>query len=149
MIMQLSHSGLEFLKDQEGFEAKAYRDGGGVWTIGFGTTRINGKPVEAGMTCTESEALLWLAQDTASAQTTLNQSVRVPLRQSQFDALVSLVYNIGSDAFLKSTLLRMLNMGDYMGAYAQMSRWDHDNGKVVLGLTKRRMREQSLFIQQT
>lgn len=147
--MQLSHSGLEFLKDQEGFKAKAYKDGGGVWTIGYGTTRINGKPVEEGMTCTESEALLWLAQDTASAQTLLNKSVRVPLRQGQFDALVSFVYNIGEDAFSKSTLLRMLNMGDYMGAYAQFSRWDMDGGKVVLGLTKRRMREQSLFIDQT
>lgn len=146
--MQLSHSGLEFLKDQEGFKAKAYRDGGGVWTIGYGTTFVDGKPVQEGMTCTESEAVVWLAQDTASVQTTLNQSVRMPLRQNQFDALVSLVYNIGEEAFRKSTLLRLLNMGDYMGAYAQISRWDKDNGKVVLGLTKRRMREQSLFIQQ-
>lgn len=146
--MQLSYNGLEFLKDQEGFRAKAYKDGGGVWTIGYGTTRVDGKPVEEGMTCTESQALVWLGQDTASAQTKLNQLVKVPLRQNQFDALVSFVYNIGEDAFEKSTLLRMLNMGDYMGAYAQMSRWDKDNGKVVLGLTKRRMREQSLFIEQ-
>jgi len=143
--MQLSYSGLEALKQYEGFRDKAYKDTGGVWTIGYGTTRIAGKPVEQGQTCTQAEALEWLRLDTAVAQTAVNQSVRVPLKQNQFDALVSFVYNIGIDAFRASTLLRKLNAGGIEGAAKEFDRWVHDNGKVIPGLVSRRKLERSMF----
>jgi lysozyme len=143
--MQISHNGLELVKDAEGFRDTAYKDTGGVWTIGYGTTRVDEKPVEQGMHCTEPQASLWLQSDMAAAQTCVNQGVKVPLTQNAFDALCSLCYNIGIAAFRSSTLLRLLNAGDYKGASAQFRRWDMDNGKHIPGLLSRRLRETSLF----
>jgi lysozyme len=143
--MQVSFNGLEILKEHEGFRAEAYKDTGGVWTIGYGTTRVDSKPVIQGMKCTNAQALEWLRADTSSTQTAINQLVRVPINQNQFDALVSFVYNVGEDRFRKSTLLRLLNAGDYTGAANQFPRWNKDNGKVIPGLVSRRLVEQSMF----
>ena len=144
--MQISYNGLVFLKDQEGFRKLAYKDGGGVWTIGYGTTRVDGKPVEAGQTCTEAQAALWLQADLAWAQSAVNKLVKVPLKQTAFDALVSFVYNIGEEAFRSSTMLRKINLRD-LSASAEFDRWVHDNGKVVPGLVSRRHRERQMFEQ--
>jgi lysozyme len=127
--MQLSYNGLEALKEYEGFRDKAYKDTGGVWTIGYGTTVVEGQPVECGQTITLAKAIECLKFDCAWAQTAVNQAVRSSLKQSQFDALVSFVYNIGEQAFKASTLLRKLNAGDYAGAAKEFDRWVHDNGK--------------------
>jgi lysozyme len=143
--MQLSFNGLETLKRFEGFRSEAYKDTGGVFTIGYGTTTWNEKPVVAGQTITEKEAILALQHDVAWAQTAINQLVRVPLTQNMFDALSSFVYNIGADAFSKSTMLKLLNSGDYRGAANQFTRWVFDNGKQIAGLVSRRLTEQSLF----
>lgn len=143
--MQISYSGIQSLKELEGFRDKAYKDTGDVWTIGYGTIRWLGKPVEAGQTITEKEAQLALQNDLAWAQTAVNQLVRVPLKQHMFDALVSFVYNIGADAFAKSTMLRLLNGGLYSAATDQFKRWNKDNGKVIPGLVSRRKIEESMF----
>jgi len=143
--MQISHMGIQSLKELEGFRAKAYKDTGGVWTIGYGTIKWLGKPVEAGQTITDKEAELALQADLAWAQTAVNQLVRVPLKQHMFDALVSFVYNIGENAFSKSTMLRLLNEGKYDQAAEQFKRWNQDNGKVIPGLVSRRKVEESLF----
>jgi lysozyme len=143
--MQLSFNGLEAIKEHEGFKANAYKDVAGVWTIGYGTIKINGKPVQEGMTCTVAEATEYMRQDLAWAQTAINKLVKVPLKQNQFDALVSFIYNIGENAFGKSTMLRLLNSGDYSGAAAQFDRWNRAGGKVVKGLVARRKVERSLF----
>lgn len=143
--MQISYMGIELLKEHEGFREKAYKDTGGVWTIGYGTIKWLGKPVEAGQTITDKEALLALQADLAWAQTAVNQLVRVPLKQHMFDALVSFVYNIGESAFSKSTMLRLLNEGKYDQAAEQFKRWNQDNGKVIPGLVSRRKVEESLF----
>lgn len=143
--MQLSYNGLKFIEDAEGFSPKAYRDGGGVWTIGFGTTHTDGSPVQEGMTCTRSQAELWMAADTASVQTAINQLVKVPLKQGQFDALTSFTYNLGIGAFRGSTLLKLLNQGKYIMAQAEFARWNKDGGAVVPGLVSRRFREARLF----
>lgn len=145
--MQISHTGLGLVKDSEGLRKQAYQDVVGVWTIGYGTIHIDGKPVEPGMTCSEPQASLWLEADMSSVQTMLNQTVRVPLKQGMFDALCSLGYNIGPAALRNSTLIHMLNLGDYTGASKQFLRWDMAGGKHVPGLTARRLREQSLFEQ--
>jgi len=143
--MQISYMGIQSLKELEGFRAKAYKDTGGVWTIGYGTIKWLGKPVEAGQTITDKEALLALQADLAWAQTAVNQLVRVPLKQHMFDALVSFVYNIGESAFSKSTMLRLLNEGKFDLAAEQFKRWNQDNGKVIPGLVSRRKVEESLF----
>lgn len=145
--MQLSYNGVKLIEDEEGFRDRAYKDGGGVWTIGFGTTHVDGKPVQEGMTCTLSQAEIWMQMDTASVQTAINQLVKVPLKQNQFDALVSFTYNEGIGSFRTSTMLKLLNAGNYVAASAEFGRWNKDNGKVVAGLVSRRLREQSLFEQ--
>ncbi len=148
--MQLSHVGLQFLKEREGLPGgkpalKAYKDSAGIWTIGYGTIRVDGKPVQEGMTCTVAQASLWLQADCASAQTAVNQLVKVPLSQGQFDALTSFVYNLGANAFAKSTLLRKLNGKDYAGAVSEFERWTNAGGKFVQGLLNRRRMEMELF----
>jgi len=144
--MQISHVGIEAVKEHEGCRTVAYRDTGGVWTMGYGTIRIDGLPVEEGMTCTLQQATQWLTDDLSWAQTAVNQQVKVPLKQNQFDALVSFVYNVGRNAFAKSTLLRLLNQGDYAGAAKQFDRWVFDNGVVQRGLLARRRVEREMFL---
>src|SRR5215216_5405559 len=110
-MMQISNVGLEDLKEYEGFRADAYRDTGGVWTVGFGTTRLDGRPVRKGDHVTQQKAMECLKLDTSSSQACINEAVKVVLKQQQFDALVSFVYNVGSSAFRSSTLLKKLNLG--------------------------------------
>lgn len=143
--MQISYNGIEFLKDQEGFRAKAYKDGGGVWTIGYGTTMIDDKPVQDGMVCTEAQALVWFMADLAWAQTAVNKLVKVALKQTQYDSLVSFTYNEGEHQFETSTLLRLLNLGNYVDAAKQFDRWVYDNGQIIAGLVSRRHRERQMF----
>lgn len=143
--MQISYNGIESLKQLEGFESKAYKDTGGVWTIGYGTTVWLDRPVGPGMVITEKEAELALQHDLAWAQTAVNQLVRVPLKQNEFDALVSFVYNVGELAFAKSTMLRLLNQQRKKEASAQFQRWVYDNGKIVKGLVNRRIQERRMF----
>jgi lysozyme len=143
--MKLSYNGIQFLKEREGFREDAYLDTGGVWTIGYGTTKRNGKPVEPGMRVSVQEAEEDLQADLTWAQTCVNQGVKVKLSQNMFDALVSFVYNIGETAFKKSTMLRLLNLGLYELASAQFNRWIYDNGEQVGGLINRRKLERDLF----
>ena len=143
--MQLSYNGICFLKEREGFKADAYKDVAGIWTIGYGTTKIDGKPVEQGMSCTREQADVWLYKDLAWAQTAVNQLARQILKQNQYDALVSFVYNIGESAFSKSTLLRKLNANDFIGAAAEFLRWDIAGGQHSKGLLARRLLEQDMF----
>jgi lysozyme len=131
------------IKTAEGLRLTAYKDGGGVWTIGYGHT---GADVREGLTIPLSEAERLLTRDLRVAENHVNGAVQVKLTQNQFDALVSFVYNVGGDAFRKSTLLKKLNAGDYLGAADQFPRWNKDNGKVVDGLTNRRREERALFL---
>jgi lysozyme len=135
----------ELIKQHEGLRLKAYPDpgsGGDPWTIGWG--RAHG--VKRGDTCTKEQAEHWLDEDMLNASMTVERFVKVPLTNSQKDALVSLVFNIGEGAFQKSTLLRLLNMGDYIGASSQFDRWVHASGNVMPGLVKRRKQEKALFL---
>ena len=126
---------------------KAYDDGVGVWTIGTGTTVYpNGVKVKQGETCTPEQAKAYFKHDLAKFEKTVNESVTVPLNQNQFDALVSLTYNIGSGAFKNSTLLKLLNKGDFQGAANQFLVWNKAGGKVMKGLVRRREAERALFL---
>lgn len=129
----------------EGFRLEAYPDGD-VWTIGWGTTRINGKPVTEGMTITREQAAEYFNHDMAMFEKEVNNLVKVHLTDNQFSALVSLTYNIGSTNFSKSTLLKKLNAGDYAGAANEFGRWIYAQGKILPGLVTRREKEKELFL---
>lgn len=139
--LTISKRGLAFIKRWEQLRLSAYQDGGGVWTIGWGHT----ESVFKGMTINERQAESLLRNDVFGAEHTIRHGVEVPLSQNEYDALVSFVFNVGGTAFLESTLLRLLNQLRYDAAADQLLRWNHDNGKVVAGLTNRRRDERLLF----
>jgi lysozyme len=138
---RLSKAGLTFIASWEGYRAKAYKDIGGVWTIGFGHTG----GVKSTDSVTREQALELLRRDAATAETAVRQLVEMPINQDRFDALVSFTFNVGVNAFKTSTLLRKLNAGDYPGVPAQLMRWNKVNGRPVQGLTRRRRAEADLW----
>ena len=143
----ISATGYAIIKQFEGFKAQAYKDTGGVWTIGFGTTKYpNGVAVKQGDTCTTMQAEAWLMNDCAWVDKCLDDHIKVTVTQNQFDALASFVYNVGATAFVKSTLLRRLNAGEMSLAANEFDRWVNDNGKRIKGLVVRREQEKKLFL---
>lgn len=145
--MSVSNKGVDLICEFEGKRLAAYDDGVGVWTIGFGTIKYpNGVRVKKGDTCTLEQAKEYMRHDLIEFEHTVNRSVKVPLNQNQFDALVSLAYNIGSNAFKSSTLVKKLNTGDYQGAADQFNVWVNGGGKRMQGLVNRRDREKLLFL---
>lgn len=143
--MQISYSGIQALKMEEGFRADAYPDGGGTWTIGYGTINVDDKPVQRGMHCTPQEAEIWLMQGLAKAQTAINQACGNIITQHQFDALCSFAYNEGVGAFQNSTMLRKIKARDYKGAAAEFDKWVYIGTTVSPGLVARRKRERCMF----
>lgn len=145
--MSVSNKGVDLICEFEGKRLTSYDDGVGVWTIGFGTIKYpNGTRVKKGDTCTLEQAKEYMRHDLIEFEHTVNSSVKVPLNQNQFDALVSLAYNIGSNAFKSSTLVKKLNTGDYQGAADQFNVWINAGGKRMQGLVNRRDREKLLFL---
>ena len=146
-LMAVSAKGIDLICSFEGLRLTAYDDGVGVWTIGFGTIKYpNGVRVKRGDTCTLEQAKSYMKHDLIEFEHTVNSLVKVPLNQNQFDALVSLTYNIGSGAFKGSTLLKKLNLSDYKGAADQFDVWVNAGGKRMQGLANRRAKEKSLFL---
>ena len=149
-MRQTSDNGIAKIKQWEGFKKKAYRDGGGVWTVGYGHTSDENLTVTSTTVISEEEAERLLRIDLREAEDVVNEYVKVPLNQNQFDALVSFVFNIGKGSkkqpgFTTSTLLKKLNAGDYNAVPKELARWNKDNGKVVAGLTNRRAAEAGLW----
>ena len=140
--MNTSQAGIDAIKDYEGVRLKAYDDGVGVWTIGVGHT----KGVHRGDVITMDEVDKFLRDDLEDAERTVNSRVTAPLAQGQFDALVSFVFNVGSGAFMASTLLKKLNARDYDGAADEFLRWNKAGGRVLAGLAKRRISERMMFL---
>lgn len=138
----------DFIRGFESCRLTAYPDPGSLdgkpWTIGWGTTR----GVYKGMTITQEEADLLFDEDVNAVAKQVSRMVRVPLNQNQFDALVSFVYNVGQTQFGASTLLRLLNEGDYEGAAGQFGRWIRGgSGEVLPGLVRRRAEEKAIFVE--
>jgi len=151
MSMKTSAAGRAAITQREGCVLTAYRDSAGVLTIGVGHTTAAGAPtVTAGMRITAAQADEILSRDLADVEASVNRLGTVPLNQNEFDALVSLVFNIGSTAFRKSTLRAKLNAGDRNGAADQFLVWNKitKNGKKVAlaGLTNRRKAERAQFL---
>lgn len=143
--MKLSTHGIDLIKRFEGYSSKAYPDpatGGAPWTIGYGTT--NG--VKPGMVITAEKAEKMLRDDVAKFESGVSSLVTAPTTQGQFDAMVSLAYNIGLGNFGKSTLLKKHNARCYTCAADQFRVWNRANGKVMNGLTKRRAAERQVYM---
>ena len=127
----------------EGLRLTAYRDANGVLTIGYGHT---GPDVQDGLTWTRDQAIAGLAHDMLNADHDIINDVHVILNQNQFDALVSLDYNIGGHHFETSTVLRKLNAYDYQGAADAFMMWVQPGSANELGLRRRRAAERELFL---
>jgi lysozyme len=141
MNQNLQYTGQALTEQFEGLELTSYQDSAGVWTIGYGHTA----GVTQGMTCTQAQAETWLLEDIQWAASVVQNQVLVPLTQGEFDALVDFVFNVGSGNFASSTMLRMLNAGNFAGAADQFARWDLAGGQVVAGLLRRRIAEEGEF----
>lgn len=140
---QLSAATLRLVEQSEGLRLTAYRDTGGVWTIGYGHTR----GVVPEQTCTQAEAEAWLREDLAVAVAAVSRLVTVPLNDGEFGALVDWVFNLGEQQVRTSTLIRLLNTDAPREQVAlQFSRWVYDNGVVQPGLVTRRRHERQLFL---
>ncbi len=141
--MNVSENGINFIKLQEGLRLDVYSDTGGKLTIGYGHLLLHPEYYE---TITEEKARELLKDDLSVAENIINRWVIFPLNQNQFDALVSLVFNIGAGSFKTSTLLKLLNESDLDGAANEFDRWIHVGNEISDDLIDRRAAEKSLFL---
>lgn len=140
--LKTGKKGLELIKSFEGFSSKAYICPAGKPTIGWGHWIKSG---ELFSEITEEQAEILLMQDLSEAERTIINFVKKNINQDQFDSLASFIFNLGSDNFKKSTLLRRINEGDFHSAALQFSKWILSNGAPLKGLAKRRFAEAELF----
>lgn len=146
-VRELNSESVDLIKSFEGWYAKAYKDPVGIWTIGYGHTDMAGPPkVTPNLTLTREEGEELLRRDLKKYQAGVERLVKVSLNDNQYGALVSFTYNLGEGNLGKSTLLRKLNQGDYVGASKEFAKWDKAEGKVLKGLTRRREAERVLFL---
>ena len=139
--MNISEDGLKLIKFFEGCKLDAYYCPSNVLTIGYGHT----KTVHEGMTITQEEADNLLNLDIREFEKYVQSIVKVPLKQHQFDALVSWTFNLGPYNLMNSTLLKELNSSNYSKVPSEIKRWNKSNNKVLYGLVKRREAEAKMF----
>jgi lysozyme len=154
--MKLSTEGKKFLIDREGMKLHAYKDVAGLLTIGVGhlltkselqsgKIYISGIPFQYSNGLTVDQVMSILAQDVRRIEEAININIYSPINQNQFDALVSFVFNVGTQAFINSTLLKRLNQGNYAAVAKQFLRWKYSGGHVIQGLVNRREKEAELW----
>lgn len=148
---------LVFLLALEGKRNKPYKDVAGLWTIGIGhlikreelftgKININGVPVEYKNGLTDDQVFDLLKQDLVQYEDSVRTNVKIPLKQHQYEALVSFTFNVGRSAFERSTMLKQLNYGEVDLIPAQFMRWVYAGGKKWKGLVNRRNKELELFL---
>lgn len=137
--LAVSAAALVGIASNEGFVPTAYKDTGGVWTIGFGET----KDVKPGETITPQRALIQLQNSIDVHAAGVSNCITVPLYQREFDAFVDLAYNVGVNAFCGSPIAKKANAGDYTGACKAIEGWYvYDRaGHKLPGLVRRRHEE--------
>lgn len=145
--MKLGEKGFALIKEFEGCKLKAYLCSAGVWTIGWGSTYYqDGSRVKEGDKITQAEADELFLNTLQPYVECVNKHLKTSVNQNQFDALVSLVYNIGCGGFKKSSVLRFVNLnpnGDNIGPAFLL--WNKAGGKVIKGLQRRRAAESELY----
>lgn len=134
----------DFIKGFEACRLKAYMPTpNDVPTIGWGST---GPDIKMGMTWTQAQADSRFARDLATFGAKVSAQLgNAPTTQDQYDAMTSLAYNIGVNAFSTSTVLRKHKAGDYPGAATAFGMWNKQAGKVLNGLTRRRAAEAHMY----
>lgn len=141
--MRLGAKGAALIKAREQLRLRAYKPTpNDKWTIGYGHT---GPEVVEGLTWVLSQAEAAFARDTGEAAAAVMRSTDVPLTQNQFDAMVAFTFNVGAEAEGHSTLCRLVNARNFEGAVLEFAKWNHQDGKVLPGLTVRRAQEAALF----
>ncbi|MFK8185281.1 MAG: glycoside hydrolase family protein [Phormidesmis sp.] len=151
----INSAGLALIKSYEGLAEKvfengklvaieSYQDMVGVWTIGYGHT----KTAKPNMRISPEAAEALLQEDIAEFEAAVARTAQVPLSSDRFSALVAFAFNLGASALAESTLLKLLNKGDYLGAADQLPRWNKADENRSLGLTRRRLSERALFLSQ-
>lgn len=133
----------ELIKRFEGCRLRAYEDGGGTWTIGWGHTHL----VVRDDTCTQPQADAWLEEDATEAWYVVKRLVEVPITAGMKDALTSFVFNLGAKRFADSTLLRRLNLGEYLYVPEELCKWKMVKRTPSLGLSRRRVAEAARFLE--
>jgi len=149
LIARNFSAALVFIKEQEGLRLNAYKDTGGKWTIGYGSTWNfdQGRAVVQGDTIDTDTAQRWLEMTVSTNGKTIKDLTKVSINLNQLNALISLTYNIGAPAFKNSTLLKLLNEGKSKTIVAdQFLKWAYDNGAFNQSLYNRRQRERALFL---
>lgn len=143
--MKITAAGIKLIKDHEGCKLQAYPDpasGGDPWTIGFGST---GSYVKKGTVWTMEQATDMLTKDLIELAAKLTKVLPVATTDNQFNAILSLVYNIGIGNFIGHDLLKFMQAGDLEAAANEFPKWDKAAGKVMPGLVARRQAEKELF----
>lgn len=143
--MRISKEGINFIKSLEGFSSKPYKCSANILTIGYGHT---GKDVLENMVVSKKVAEAILVNDLIDFEDNLNSIVRpsINLNQNQFDALISLSYNIGMQAIAESTLIKVLNNAEYKKAANHFLDWIRAGTNIIPGLINRRLKERKLFL---
>lgn len=146
--MNASPLALQVIKHYEEFKAQAYQDPAGIWTIGYGTIRVNGRRVTRGMVCTEADALRWMHDHLNADIPAILRLCGRSLKQFELDALCSFVYNLGVENFEKSTLCKNIRANRSV-TETNFTGWNKARVNGVLtplnGLTRRRRTEYVLF----
>jgi lysozyme len=140
--------GLKIIVEFEGEILKVYNDGFGYPTAGVGhlLTPAEKRSIPIGTKITREQSRAWLAQDLKEAEDAVNSSIKVPITQNQFDAMVSLAFNIGVAGYKRSSVVRNLNNRKFAAAADSILAWNKVKGKEVRGLTRRRKAERELFL---
>lgn len=145
--MKASNDCLEIIRQYEGFRSTPYRCPAGVWTIGYGSTRYADgqavKPTDPAITQAQADEIM--RATLGQYEDAVRRYVQVPITQNVFDSLVDFAYNAGAKNLLTSTLLRLLNAGNFKAAANEFGRWVYGGGKILPGLVKRRAAERNLF----
>lgn len=153
-VFNIDDAGYELIKGFEGVRTKAYKDSVGIPTIGIGfikysTGKRKGSAVKMQDTITpeeiKQEFLVQVQEYVRGVNAAIRPEIKEGMTQNMFNALVSLCYNIGVRNFSRSTLVKKLNALDFDGAANEFLKWNRAGGKVVQGLTNRRIKEKNLF----
>ena len=140
-------SAVPFIKSTEGCRLASYRDPAGVWTVGYGSTRLaSGNPVMRNVRITQEQADDLLKSELERLRGVLAQYIRAPVTEGQFIALLDFAYNCGEGALRRSTLLKLLNAGKVINAGYEFKRWARAGGRELPGLVRRREAEKELFL---
>lgn len=142
--MHINQKGIEFIKQKEGVKLSAYPDIANKMTIGIGHLIKSDEKIPNEITMEKAEQLL--RDDLMIVENAINKYVKIDLDQEQFNSLCSLIFNIGVNAFVNSTLLKLLNKNEILKTADEFLKWSHVNGKVSPGLLARRKDEAALFL---